>query len=68
MNTREQAILYWLLILLILVIIFGRKNNLLDSVRDIIKYTIKFLLNPIALVMIVINFIYLIIMYYFVYK
>ncbi|ROX80527.1 hypothetical protein EGW35_12205 [Enterococcus durans] len=68
MNTREQAILYWLLILLILVIVFGRKNNLLDSVRDIIKYTIKFLLNPIALVMIVINLIYLIIMYYFVYK
>lgn len=65
-STREQAILYWLLIFLI--IVFGRKNNLLDSLRDIIKYTIKFLLNPIALVMIVINLIYLVIIYYFAYK
>lgn len=68
MSTREQAILYWLLILLLLIIILGRKNNLLDSLKDIIKYTIKFLLNPIAIVIIVSNLIYLIIMYYFVYR
>lgn len=68
MNTREQAILYWLLILIILVGIFGRKNNLLDSLSDIIKYTIKFLLNPIALVIIVTNLIYLAIICYFAYE
>ena len=68
MSTREQAILYWLLILIFLIIVFGRKSTLLDSLSDIIKYTIKFLLNPIALVMIVINLIYLVMIYYFAYK
>lgn len=68
MNTREQAILYWLLLLLFLVIVFGRKNNLLDSLKDIFKYTIEFLLNPIAIVMLTINLTYLFVIYYFVYR
>ncbi|EAH1261262.1 hypothetical protein D4165_14390, partial [Listeria monocytogenes] len=68
MSTREQAILYWILISLFTIIIFGRKNNLLDSLKNVIKYTIKFLLNPIAIVIIVINLIYLIIIYSFIYR
>ncbi|HGW2905981.1 TPA: hypothetical protein ACNHTV_002306 [Enterococcus faecalis] len=68
MSTREQAILYWLLVVLFLIIVFGRKNNLLDSLKDVIKYTIKFLLNPIAMVIISINLLYIFIIYYFVYK
>ncbi|MGX7417861.1 hypothetical protein ACWOFR_03545 [Carnobacterium gallinarum] len=68
MSTREQAILYWLLILLFLIIVFGRKNNLLDSLKDVVKYTVEFLLNPIAVVMIAFNLIYIVTIYYFVYK
>lgn len=67
MSTREQAILFWVVVLLV-VIIFGRKKNLLDSLKDIIKCTIKFLLNPIAIVIILINLSYLLVIYYFSYK
>ncbi|MBE9908984.1 hypothetical protein [Enterococcus casseliflavus] len=68
MTTREQAILYWLLILLVLFIIFRKKNNLLDSIRSVLISTAKFLFNPIATMIILTNFFYLLATYYFSYK
>ncbi|MGG5317634.1 hypothetical protein [Enterococcus sp. AZ072] len=67
MSTREQAILYWILIAILLIVLFGRKNGILDSLRDVIKYTIELLLNPISIVILVANLIYLVLAYYFVY-
>ncbi|MBC1389471.1 hypothetical protein HB795_03835 [Listeria welshimeri] len=40
MSTREQAILYWILILIFLSVVFGRKNAILDSLMNVVKYTI----------------------------
>lgn len=67
MSSREQAILFWIVVLFV-VIIFGRKKSLLDSLKDVIKYTIKLLLNPIAIVMILINLCYLVAIYYLSYR
>ena len=67
MSTREQAILYWILILIFKYCIC-EKNGILDSLMDVVKYTFKFLLNPISIVIIGFNFLYLCIVYYFAYK
>ncbi|MBC1965758.1 hypothetical protein HCJ74_01235 [Listeria welshimeri] len=68
MSTREQAILYWILILIFLSVVFGRKNVILDSLMNVVKYTFKFLINPISIVIISFNFFYLCLVYYFEYK
>ncbi|WP_159561467.1 hypothetical protein [Streptococcus halichoeri] len=68
MSTREQAMLYWVFILLVFSIVFGRKYKLGNNLMGIMKAAIALLLNPITLVMVVINSVYIIIMYYFAYK
>ncbi|EGP5630254.1 MAG: hypothetical protein KIA10_02175 [Enterococcus faecium] len=67
MSTREQAILYWVLILLFSAILF-RKKDILISLGGVIKPTIKVLSNPISIVAIMLNAIYLCVIYYFSYN
>lgn len=68
LTTREQAILLWILILFIFSILFRRKNGILNSLIEVVKYAVKFLLNPISIVIIGLNFIYLCLIYYFFYQ
>ncbi|WP_195957184.1 hypothetical protein [Enterococcus gallinarum] len=67
MSTRELAILYWILFLLFLVVLF-RKKDILISLRSLVKTTTDFLLSPISIVIIVVNIIYLCIIYYLSYN
>lgn len=65
MNTREQAIVYLIIVLLTLVMVFVRKNGILKSLVDAFKYTIILLLNPISVVILFSNIVYIGLMYYF---
>ncbi len=64
MNTREEAILYWIIIVLVLIVLFGRKNGILDSLLDVIKYVKQLILNPISIVILFMNLLYLTLIYF----
>lgn len=68
MNTRELAILYWIVIILFCLLIFGKGKTLFASLSKIIRSTIFLLLNPISKVIIAINLCYLLMIYYFSYE
>lgn len=71
MNTREQAILFWIGIVIIGSLIYGIKNresNNLKSILDVFKYTGIVLVNPVSLITLLFNFLYIFLIYFGFYK
>lgn len=71
MSTREQAILFWLGAIILLSIIYGLRNRNLEIIKsflNLVRCTWIVLVNPISLIVILTNLIYMTLFYYIIYK
>ncbi|MGH1847662.1 hypothetical protein ABE869_12670 [Enterococcus gilvus] len=71
MSTREQAILFWFGAIILLSIVYGLKNKNLEiikSILNLVRCVWTVLVNPISLIVILTNSIYIALFYYMNYK
>lgn len=70
-STREQAILFWLGAIILLSVVYGLKNRNLEiikSISNLVRCVWVVLVNPISLIVILTNSIYIALFYYMNYK
>lgn len=71
MTTREQAILFWIVIIILYSIVYGLKNkntDIIKSLLNLFKCVTIVLLNPVSLVVILANLIYVLLFFYGIHK